>query len=55
MRKPLDDNSPLAPQKVKKMLQEAAGLESSLGEIWKLLAESCDQKCSGKISSAESA
>jgi hypothetical protein len=37
------------------MLQEAAGLESSLGEIWKLLAESCYQKCSGKISSAESA
>jgi hypothetical protein len=39
MQEPLDEDSPPDPHKPKKKSQELAGLETSLGEAWKLLAE----------------
>ena len=52
---PLDDDSPPDPPKPKKKSRELAGLETSLGDAWKPLAEGCRRNRAGKNTLAESA
>jgi len=53
MEKPLDDDSPPDPPKPKRKSRELAGLETSLGDAWKPLAEGSRRNRAGKL--AESA
>ena len=53
---PLDDDSPPDPLKPKKKSRELAGLQSSLGDAWKPLAEGSHRNRGGKLAeSAQSA